>query len=55
VLLVEQNARQALALADHAYVLEGGRISLEGTGHDLLADPGVVKAYLGVAPVPRSG
>jgi branched-chain amino acid transport system ATP-binding protein len=51
VLLVEQNARQALALADHAYVLEQGRITLEGTGHELLADQEVVRAYLGVAPV----
>jgi branched-chain amino acid transport system ATP-binding protein len=50
VLLVEQNARQALALADHAYVLEQGRISLEGSGRALLADPAVIKAYLGVAP-----
>jgi branched-chain amino acid transport system ATP-binding protein len=50
VLLVEQNARQALALADRAYVLEGGRIALEGTGRALLADPGVIAAYLGVAP-----
>ena len=50
VLLVEQNARQALALADHAYALEQGRITLEGSGRALLADPGVVRAYLGVAP-----
>jgi branched-chain amino acid transport system ATP-binding protein len=50
VLLVEQNARQALALADRAYVLEQGRVTLEGSGRALLADPGVVKAYLGVAP-----
>jgi branched-chain amino acid transport system ATP-binding protein len=51
VLLVEQNARQALALADHAYVLEQGRITLEGAGRELLADQEVVRAYLGVAPV----
>jgi branched-chain amino acid transport system ATP-binding protein len=50
VLLVEQNARQALALADHAYVLEGGRVTLEGPGDRLLQDPGIVQAYLGVGP-----
>lgn len=50
VLLVEQNARQALALADYAYVLEQGRVSLEGTGQSLLKDPAVVQAYLGVIP-----
>jgi branched-chain amino acid transport system ATP-binding protein len=47
---VEQNAHQALALADHAYVLEQGRISLDGTGRELLSNPAVVRAYLGVAP-----
>ena len=47
VVLVEQNARRALALADHAYVLERGRITLEGSGAELLADRGVVAAYLG--------
>jgi len=50
VLLVEQNARSALALADRAYVLEQGRISLEGPGRQLLADPAVIRAYLGMAP-----
>jgi branched-chain amino acid transport system ATP-binding protein len=50
VLLVEQNARQALALADHAYVLEQGRVSLDGTGRALLSNPAVVRAYLGVVP-----
>ncbi len=50
VLLVEQNARQALALADRAYVLEQGRIGLQGSGRELLADPNIVRAYLGVAP-----
>jgi branched-chain amino acid transport system ATP-binding protein len=55
VLLVEQNARQALALADHAYVMAGGRISLSGTGRELLADPSVIEAYLGVAPAHRAG
>ncbi len=47
VVLVEQNANQALALADYAYVLENGRVVLEGAGQDLLCDPGVKKAYLG--------
>ncbi len=51
VLLVEQNARQALRLADRAYVLEQGRITLSGTGQELLADPAVLQAYLGVVPV----
>jgi branched-chain amino acid transport system ATP-binding protein len=49
VLLVEQNARQALALADHGYVLAGGRVVLEGSGKELQADPLIVKAYLGGA------
>ena len=48
VLLVEQNANQALALADRAYVLETGRIVLQGTGNELLHEPAVRQAYLGV-------
>lgn len=47
VLLVEQNARQALRLADRAYVLENGRIVLEGPARDLAEDPRVQAAYLG--------
>ena len=47
VLLVEQNAQAALALADYAYVLETGRVVLEGTGRQLLADERVRSAYLG--------
>src|SRR3989440_9327577 len=47
VLLVEQNARQALAIADHAYVIEVGRIVLEGTAAVLAKDERVQKAYLG--------
>ena len=47
VLVVEQNARQALAVADRAYVLETGRIALEGKAKDLAADERVQKAYLG--------
>jgi branched-chain amino acid transport system ATP-binding protein len=47
ILLVEQMAFQALGIADRAYVLETGSITLEGTGEDLLADPKVKEAYLG--------
>jgi branched-chain amino acid transport system ATP-binding protein len=47
VLLVEQNAAQALALANRGYVLETGSIVLEGTGSELLADDRVRAAYLG--------
>lgn len=47
VLLVEQNARKALAIAHHAYVLETGRIALAGSGRELLADPRIQEAYLG--------
>lgn len=49
VLLVEQNAQQALSRADRAYVLETGHITKTGTGRELLADPSVKEAYLGVA------
>ncbi|MGP2435918.1 ABC transporter ATP-binding protein [Streptomyces sp. JW3] len=47
ILLVEQNARAALALADHGHVMETGRIVLSGTGTELLHDESVRKAYLG--------
>ena len=47
VLLVEQNAKMALAIADRAYVLETGRITLQGTGAEIANDPRVQKAYLG--------
>ena len=47
VLLVEQNAFAALNVADYAYILEVGRIALEGTGKELLANPQVHAAYLG--------
>jgi len=52
VLLVEQNAQQALTLADRGYVLETGEIVLEGTGRKLLADDRIRAAYLGeeIAP-----
>ncbi|WXL27236.1 ABC transporter ATP-binding protein [Ectopseudomonas mendocina] len=47
VFLVEQNANQALKLADRGYVLENGHIVMQGSGHDLLNDPRVRDAYLG--------
>lgn len=48
VLIVEQNVRQTLALADRAYVLETGKVVREGKGADLLEDDEVKRAYLGV-------
>lgn len=48
IFLVDQNARAALSIADRAYVLETGRVALEGAGRDLLADDAVQQAYLGV-------
>jgi branched-chain amino acid transport system ATP-binding protein len=47
ILLVEQNARQALEVADRGYVMETGQIILEGTAHSLKSDAAVEKAYLG--------
>jgi branched-chain amino acid transport system ATP-binding protein len=47
ILLVEQNARQALQVADHAYVMERGRIVLAGSGQSLLNTPEVQRTYLG--------
>ncbi len=47
VLLIEQNANMALHVADRAYVMENGRISMEGTGKDLLENEKVREAYLG--------
>ncbi len=47
ILLVEQNALMALSVAHRGYVLETGRIVLEGSGHELLQNPQVTKAYLG--------
>ena len=49
VLLVEQNAKQALGLAHVAYVLETGEVTRSGPGSELLADPAVQDAYLGVS------
>jgi len=48
VLLVEQNAKAALAIADRGYVIETGRITLSGNGRELLQDPAVQAAYLGM-------
>ncbi|HEX8586704.1 MULTISPECIES: ABC transporter ATP-binding protein [Pseudomonas] len=47
VFLVEQNANQALKIADRAYVLENGRVVMQGSGAELLVDPKVRDAYLG--------
>ena len=47
VLLVEQNASRALAIANRGYVMESGLISMKGPGQDLLKDPKVRAAYLG--------
>jgi ABC-type branched-subunit amino acid transport system ATPase component len=47
VLMVEQNARKSLELADHAYVLVGGSNAIDGAGRDLLGDPEVGRLYLG--------
>ncbi len=47
ILLVEQNAEAALEIADHAYVLESGRVVLSGPATDIAHDPAVVAAYLG--------
>ena len=56
IVIVEQNARRALALADRGYVLDMGRNAHEGTGADLLVDPRVAELYLGsmtAAPRPN--
>ncbi|MGB4060924.1 MAG: ABC transporter ATP-binding protein [Burkholderiaceae bacterium] len=49
ILLVEQNARAALAVADHGYVLEMGDMALSGAAKDLAVDPRVIETYLGAA------
>jgi branched-chain amino acid transport system ATP-binding protein len=49
ILLVEQNARAALEVADHAYVLEMGEIALQGPAHELAGDARVIDTYLGAA------
>ena len=47
ILLVEQNAEMALRIADRAYVLESGRITVSGTGRELAQSDSIKKAYLG--------
>ena len=47
ILLVEQNARQALAIAHRGYVMENGRISIAGSAAELLGNPKIIEAYLG--------
>ena len=49
ILLIEQNARAALEVADHGYVLETGAFALEGPASDLAVDPRVIETYLGAA------
>ena len=48
ILLVEQNARAALAVADRAYVLEMGKVALSGKARDLAHDPRIIETYLGI-------
>jgi ABC-type branched-subunit amino acid transport system ATPase component len=55
ILMVEQKARQCLAMADYGYVLDQGRNRLEGTGQALLSDADVVRLYLGVRREGRGG
>jgi branched-chain amino acid transport system ATP-binding protein len=55
ILLVEQNANQALDMANRGYVLETGRMVLEGTGQDLLQNEALQKAYLGKGTRERNG
>jgi ABC-type branched-subunit amino acid transport system ATPase component len=54
IVMVEQNARRALALSHRGYVLDMGRNAFEGTGRELLADPNVVALYLGAGAGPKS-
>lgn len=51
VLLVEQNVRQTLEQSDYAYVIQTGDIALQGSGQELLKDPSVQKAFLGIGTV----
>jgi len=52
ILLVEQNARAALQVADYGYVLETGELALEGPSRDLIANPRVAATYLGHGAAP---
>jgi branched-chain amino acid transport system ATP-binding protein len=54
VLLIEQHLREALALCDYAYVVENGRVVLEGRGNDLLSDVRTREAYLGKMQLERT-
>jgi branched-chain amino acid transport system ATP-binding protein len=54
MLLVEQNARAALQVADYGYVLETGDIVLEGVAADLAGNPRVIDTYLGLSAAPRA-
>ena len=54
ILIVEQNVRQTLDLADRGYVVEGGRVVLQGTARDLMSDDGLVASYLGMTQVRAS-
>jgi branched-chain amino acid transport system ATP-binding protein len=49
ILLVEQNARAALQVADYAYVLENGAVKMQGEASELRNDPRVIESYLGLA------
>ena len=55
ILLVEQNARAALHVADHAYVIETGEIVLQGPARELAHDPKVIETYLGLSTAARGG
>jgi branched-chain amino acid transport system ATP-binding protein len=55
VLLVEQNARASLQIADYGYVMERGRVVMEGEAERLRSDAKVIESYLGVAAVAFSG
>ncbi len=55
ILLVEQNARQSLAIADRGYVLEGGRVVMSGPAADLLANPDLAEKYFGVGGSVEAG
>ena len=47
IMLIEQNAQKALSISDHAYIMQTGRVVMQGTGKELLADENMVSAYLG--------
>ncbi len=55
ILLVEQNARAALQVADYGYVLETGAVTLQGPAKELARDPKVIESYLGLGDASRHG